>query len=280
MSQVALSKERAPADIRAHYEIEKNLADQLRQASKPNRRALYSALYDELYQRVPHHPQLLQKSSAEATQDAIDQQMKYLAAWLNKTITFLEIGPGDCALALEVCKRVKQVYAVDVSDEITKAKKTPANFNLIISNGCTVPLPPNSVDLAYSNQLMEHLHPDDAFEQLGEIYQALAPGGHYICVTPNRLTGPHDVSREFDEYATGFHLKEYTITELSHLFKQVGFSAIKIYIPSSSKPLMLPLLPFIVGEKLLALFPFFVRKRIARTRVMTKFLNIRLIGKK
>jgi predicted SAM-dependent methyltransferase len=34
-----------------------------------------------------------------------------------------------------------------------------------------------SVDLAYSNQLMEHLHPDDASEQLANVYRALKPGG-------------------------------------------------------------------------------------------------------
>jgi predicted SAM-dependent methyltransferase len=51
---------------------------------------------------------------------------------------------------------------------------------------------------------MEHLHPDDAFEQLKQIYTALTPGGLYICTTPNRLTGPHDVSKYFDETAAGF----------------------------------------------------------------------------
>ena len=63
---------------------------------------------------------------------------------------------------------------------------------------------------------MEHLHPDDALEQLQNIYSALVPGGIYLCITPNRLSGPQDVSRDFDMVATGFHLKEYTISELSN----------------------------------------------------------------
>jgi hypothetical protein len=31
---------------------------------------------------------------------------------------------------------------------------------------------------------MEHLHPEDAFEQLRNIIRALAPGGRYVCITP------------------------------------------------------------------------------------------------
>ena len=50
--------------IREHYEIEKELAARLRSASKEERRNLYTAVYDELMQRVPQHPLLLAKRSA------------------------------------------------------------------------------------------------------------------------------------------------------------------------------------------------------------------------
>ena len=80
------------------------------------------------------------------------------------------------------------------------------------------------------DQLMEHLHPDDALDQLQNIFTALTSAGVYLCITPNRLNGPHDISMYFDEVATGFHLHEYTITELSDLFKKVGFSKVRVYI--------------------------------------------------
>jgi len=60
----------------------------------------------------------------------------------------------------------------------------PANFTLIISDGCSIPAQRNSVDVAYSNQLMEHLHPDDALEQVHNVLDVLKPGGVYICITP------------------------------------------------------------------------------------------------
>lgn len=58
-----------PEQIREYYEIEKELANRLRYASKQERRYLYSSLYDELYRRVPLHPQLTRKlSPVETTQ--------------------------------------------------------------------------------------------------------------------------------------------------------------------------------------------------------------------
>jgi len=160
---------RTAAQLREHYDIEKELAAKLRNASREERQRLYTSLYNELFQRVPSHPQLTQKSSPEMAVAAVATQMKFLGRFLNKDITFLEVGPGDCALSLEMTKYAKQVYAVDVSDEITKGLMPPPNFQLILSDGCSIPIPPSSLDVVYSNQLMEHLHPDDAFEQLRNI---------------------------------------------------------------------------------------------------------------
>jgi SAM-dependent methyltransferase len=71
------------------------------------------------------------------------------------------LGAGDCALSLEIAKRVKHVFAVDVSEQITAGVQTPDNLTVVICDGCTIPLPANTVDVVYSNQLIEHVHPDD-----------------------------------------------------------------------------------------------------------------------
>jgi SAM-dependent methyltransferase len=52
---------------------------------------------------------------------------------------------------------------------------------------------------------MEHLHPDDASEQLANVYRALKPGGVYCCVTPNRISGLHDIPVYFDTVSQGLH---------------------------------------------------------------------------
>jgi len=264
--------------LREHYDIEKELADKLRCAPKEGRRYLYSSLYDELYLRVPHHPQLTNKSSPLKTAQVVSWQMKFLRRFLNKNIIFLEIGPGDCALSIEVTKFAKQVYAVDVSCEITKGLACPSNFHLVLSDGANVPVPQSSVGVAYSNQLMEHLHPDDALKQLKDIYNALIPGGRYICITPNRLNGPHDISKYFDEVATGFHLKEYTISDLSSLFRKIGFSKVKSYVGANGIYISLPMYLFAWYETVLDNIPYKLRKTIVRILPFRLMLGIRLVG--
>src|ERR1700760_4675749 len=188
--------------IRVHYEVERELADRLRNSSRADRRDLYSLVYDELFERVPDHPQLTRKISAEDTRVELELQMRFLRHFLRPGITFLEIGAGDCSLSVEIARTARRVYALDVSESISALAEHPANLERVISDGVSIPVPAGSVDFAYSNQLMEHLHPDDAFEQLRNILQALAPGARYICITPNRLTGPHDVSSHLDRERT------------------------------------------------------------------------------
>lgn len=278
MIEMNRKKERTEKQVREHYEIERGLADRLRNASKKERRALYTSLYEELYRLVPHHAQSTIKASSKQQQEATKSKMKLLTKLLNRNISFLEVGPGDCALAFEVAKYVKDVYAVDVSKTITKSSNVPKNFQLFISDGCSIPVLRNSIDVCYSNQLMEHLHPDDAYDQLKNIFNVLAPGGVYLCVTPNRLNGPHDISKYFDTIATGFHLKEYTIAELSRLFKKVGFSKVMMYMGGKGKYLRLPIVFAVLCESLLESLPDKLRKIVVHTQLIRVLITIRLIG--
>ena len=272
-------EQRTSALLRQHYEVERELADRLRNATREQRRTLYGPVYDELYQRVPHHPQLTRKFSAEITREGLGPQLRLLRPYLRPETTVLEIGPGDCALSMALAQQVRQVYGLDVSEEITHRVSLPSNFQLILSDGTSVPLPPERVDLAYSNQLMEHLHPDDAREQLEGIWRALRPGGMYICITPNRLSGPHDISKYFDSVATGFHLKEYTVEELSRLFREVGFRKVQTLIGRRGVCVRAPIAPVVAGEAALRLLPPSPRRAVGRT-LGRVFLGIRLLGTK
>ncbi|MEZ4863304.1 MAG: methyltransferase domain-containing protein [Caldilineaceae bacterium] len=226
----ANNQPRTDAQLYEHYTIEKELAARLRTATKGERRHLYNVVYDERLQRIPHHPLLTKAQDQAAQQRAVTPQVRLLQPYLKAATRFLEIGPGDGALALAVAQQVKQVYAVDVSEGLVLTATRPANFQFIVTDGIKIPLPPTSVDLAYSNQLMEHLHPEDAAEQLHNLHAALAPGAKYICITPNRLSGPWDISRHFDTLATGLHLKEYTVTELAATLHAAGFAHVEVFI--------------------------------------------------
>jgi SAM-dependent methyltransferase len=222
---------RTPERLRAHYEIERELADRLRGASRVERATLYGLVYDELFRRVPDHPQHTRKADLAFQRRAVASRLRLLEPHVTRESVFMEIGPGDCSLALEIAGRARRVYAVDVSAEITKGLSIPANLDLVICSGAGFTIPPGTVDVAYSNQVLEHLHPDDAIDHIRSVRSALKPGGLYVCVTPNRLSGPHDISQYFDLVATGLHLKEYTARELIDIFTREGYRNVSVLTP-------------------------------------------------
>jgi len=270
---------RLTPELRQHYEIEKSLAQRLRSANADERRGLYSIVYDELYSRVPW----LKSEMFRSREHDVSIQKKLLAPFLKKNLTFLEVGPGDCSVSVAVSKLVKQAVAVDVSEVVKKGwnKSWPKNLKFEISDGVSLPVAHDSVDLAYSHQLMEHLHPDDAVEQLRQIHHALKPGGRYVCVTPNRLYGPSDISGFFDDQeATGLHLKEYTNRELARLFRRVGFKRLHILIGAGGHYFVSPLFPAVILEWLLRLLPHRMSRRVAGWLPIRAVIGIRLIAQK
>jgi SAM-dependent methyltransferase len=271
---------RTQSQIREHYEIEKQIAQHLRESTAEERKTLYTSAYDELLQKVTHHPCLTSKNSAEEAARRVSYEMSNLQPFLKKDYIFLEVGPGDCAVSLAVAKSVKKVYAIDVSKEITKNLDAPPNFELILSDGSSIDVPAESVDVAYSNQLMEHLHPEDSLRQLQNIFRVLKPGGKYFCSTPNRLSGPHDISRHFDPVATGLHLKEFTVIELDEIFRETGFSKTQVYLRFGEKRAFLPVGIFKLAEKALDLLPGGLRKKLTFNRPVRFLLGVKLIGTK
>ncbi|MGH8478784.1 MAG: class I SAM-dependent methyltransferase [Gammaproteobacteria bacterium] len=273
------TKGRSAEAIRRHYDTEKTLAARLRGASREDRPSLYRTVYDDLFRSVPDHPQLVRKHSPEEARRTISAQLRLLGPFLRRDAVFLELGAGDCALSLEIARRVEQVFAVDVSEQITAGVRKPDNLTVVICDGCTIPLPPNTVDLVYSNQLIEHVHPDDLVQQFRSVRSVLRQNGIYLCVTPNRLNGPHDISKYFDDEATGLHIKEYTNAELKALFLEAGFSDCCAYAGAEGRYLKLPVSLPVAIETILQRLPISIRKSIARRFPFTALLGIRMAAR-
>ncbi len=234
-----MSRRQTPAQLREHYAVERELADRLRSASKAERQRLYAPVYAELFARLPHHPQVAYQPDERARRRSARRQMRLLARHLRPDHTFLEIGAGDCSLALAAAERVRRVIALEVSRAALPASThAQGAFALLVSGGSTIPLADASVDTAYSHHVLEHLHPEDAADHLAEVWRVLKPGGRYICVTPNRLSGPHDVSRHFDRCARGLHLWEYTLGELEASLRACGFGRVRVIL--GTRGLFLP----------------------------------------
>ncbi len=273
---------RTPAQIREHYVVERELADRLRTAPRGERAALYGAVYDELFRRVPHHPQLLAQGArlAERRHQSVEHQWRLVRRFIARDGVFLEVGAGDCALSIRVAGLARTVYAIDVSDELTRRVALPANVELRLTDGAAVPAPSGAVDVAFSHQLMEHLHPEDALEQLREIQRTLRRGGVYLCITPNRLSGPHDVSGHFDEQATGLHLREYSARELGALFFEAGFREVRFFAGARGCYVRVPYALVALAEALLEPLPRRLRKMLGTLAPMRALLGLRVAAVK
>ena len=267
--------------IIAHYELERRLAAKMRQSNRDEReQGLYTQLYDALLSGLDDHPRKKRVSLADATK-YISRQVRMIKSHIRPDDVFLEIGGGDCKVALAVAPMVKRSVVLDVTDELVPQEPGVDNFEFVKTSGVHIPMPDESVSFVYSNQLMEHLHPQDALEQLNEVFRVLKPGGRYLCRTPNRLTGPHDVSKYFDDEPTGMHIREYTYGELDKLFHDAGFRGGRIvmapralYLATVPRFLVLPI------EAMVQRIPRKLHTAICRSAIVRALMGITMIANK
>jgi ubiquinone/menaquinone biosynthesis C-methylase UbiE len=268
---------RSEADITEHYLLERTLAERLQKAPASERQELYSSLYDELYARLPRHPRHTRRYDANHA----GKQVTILRRLVPRGASFLEIGAGDGAVSLAMSEMCSEAIAVDVTERAIIGGSRPANFKFALSDGIGMPVPSGTIDFAYSHQLMEHLHPEDAFRQLAEIFRVLRPGGTYLCITPSRLTGPHDVSRYFDREAQGFHLKEYSYREMEEVFGRAGFTRIRACIMRGDRFAgTVGIGPIVAVEKLYDVVPGRLRESLNTNRYVRAVLGISVLAEK
>jgi SAM-dependent methyltransferase len=228
---------RPPERLVAHYELERRLSDRLRFAGRGERSRLYTEVYSELFDSLPDHPQ---KTATDSRVERIAKQVRLLKSWIRPSDVYLEIGCGDALLPFALSGSAGEVLGLDVTDVLVDFAAAPSNFRFLTTDGVNIPLADNSVDLAHSDQLMEHLHVEDAETQLREIYRVLRPGGRYVCKTPSSVTGPHDISVFFDEVARGMHMREYDYSSLRALMLKAGFHSVEFPLVASGHRIATP----------------------------------------
>ncbi len=271
---------RTDVQIREHYELEKCLAERLKSSTAAERRELYGRSYNKLYSSLPHHPRHLRQMSARQLSHHVASQMQVIERFLNPDCVFVEVGSGDGSLLRTVAPRVHAAYGVEVSavTATSAVSALPPNAMSVIYDGQKLPFQEKRLSLVFSNAVMEHLHPDDAFEQLRGIADALAPAGKYVFYTPHRFMGPGDVSKYFDTVATGFHLKEYTYRELRRLLFAAGYSSVAGLVRFRGAYRVFPIFLLILNELLLSLLPYRIRHKVAWNRLMQRLLQIRIVA--
>lgn len=274
--------QRSGKQIEEQYRVEIELADRLRQASRDERRGLYSKVYDELYTRVPHHPGVARQQQPSVLEARVREQIRPIRPYLTPQTIFLEIGAGDCRLALALTSMVSRVLVVEVSNEkALKRLQVPANFESVLSDGVDFNVPyAGEITVAYSNQVIEHLHPEDAAGHMRDVHRALAPGGVFVCRTPHLFVGPSDVSKHFDRVPRGMHLKEYTVLELVDLMRDAGFRSVKKQVAIGAHVLNVPTAPCVAIEGMVAPLPYLPRRILSRALPLRPILSLCLVARK
>jgi len=259
---------RTAAQLWNHFQVEKSLGDQIRCSRREERAELFARLYDELFRKVPDHPRLHRRESEEESRRSVLARLGILRGLLKPETVFMEIAPGDCRLACAVADQVKEVYAADISDQRASGLVCPSNFHMTVFDGFRLELPPTSVDVAFSYQFLEHLHPEDVAPHMELVARALKPGGCYVLDTPHQFSGPHDISRYFSQTAQGFHMHEWTYAEIAALGRRHGFGRMSVYRFGRRWDTPLASVATLLVERLVSVMPYALRWRLSQRLFM------------
>ncbi len=214
--------------LERQYELEKGLAKRIRRAPAAYRteetaqaEELISALQREI-RGVASDEDLCKGTSRRTT--------KLIAKIIGRNKCVIDIGCGTGLLVRSLAASQASAIGVDVCSSAIETAIAKSghldNTEFLCASVEEATLSPQSFDAACSIAVIEHLHPEALDDHVSRIYSLLRPGGIFIIQTPNRLDGPHDVSRHFvplGRPAEGLHLREYTKRELVAILRTAGF---------------------------------------------------------
>jgi SAM-dependent methyltransferase len=206
--------------VNYHLSLEIELTARLLASTPESRWATFQECYDELYGSLPWLAGTGGVGDLNGWNQVIGPPPQRL----------YEIGSGDGGLARALASLGYEVVATDVSVRRGRERQGAAGLTWGVTDGVHLDrfTELEAYDVVISDQLVEHLHPDDIGEHLRGCRSILRPGGRYIVQTPHAFTGPHDVSSVFGyEEPVGMHLREYTTAELKRELRRAGFSSVK-----------------------------------------------------
>jgi SAM-dependent methyltransferase len=214
-----------------HWDSERRLRRELLAATPENR----WQIFDEGYSR--HYRELTWLRSSAATWNW--QEWLDLVGKAPKKI--FEIGSGKGSLIKALAAVGHDCTATEITRERGARWVQDQNIQWHTTDGVHLDRyePAGSYDIAISNQVIEHMHPDDLLDHFRGVHAILRPKGTYLLATPHRYMGPCDVSCVFgSSKCEGQHLKEYTYKEISQVAKAAGFRVVagSLRFPHALRP--------------------------------------------
>lgn len=211
-----------------HWQLERQLTAELLQSAPGERWGVFDRCYTRLYDELDW----LNKFSGDAdTAPPAERFARWLQLVGPPPKSVYEIGSGQGDLIVFLARNGHHCKGSEITGKRGEALVADAHPNLSWGRSDGVHLgtfePAGTYDAVVSDQVIEHLHPDDLNCHLRGVHSILKKGGRYVFNTPNRYTGPHDVSRVFKiAEPQGMHLKEYTNRELAEAVRRAGFVSV------------------------------------------------------
>ena len=246
VNELSLSSIKSPAtkavdpEIRCRWKaLEFEYAKRLRECPAQERKALYMEAYSVVSELAVER--FKSDRPEDRTAGTSKKTVTLISKFVDENDDVLEVGSGRGYTCFMLSPHVKSMVGIEVSTSgIKESREISAQMGLknvefkqISATDLTEIFEPNRFNICTCIDVLEHLHPEDAKEHLYQAFSILKPGGRYFVQMPNRLTGPHDITKtEFPEAkeALGFHLNESTYKEVVRTMKAIGFEKFRIVI--------------------------------------------------
>lgn len=207
--------------LRHHLIVELSVTEELL-ASDPDRRAeVFAAGYARIYRELWWF---------NAADDAAGANVPDIAPWVSALgpapASIYEVGSGQGALARALGAAGYDVVATDISPERGGDRAAEGTVRWAHTDGVHLDrhAEPGTFDAVISDQVVEHLHPDDFVAHLRGARALLRDGGVYAFRTPHGPSGPYDSSLAFGfPIPIATHLREYSFAERVEALREAGF---------------------------------------------------------
>jgi SAM-dependent methyltransferase len=215
------------AMILNHWELEKRLTLQLKASRPEDRWEVFDRCYSELYGTLDWLNHLTQTDDGA---QSVHRNRVWRTLIGEPPQKIYEVGSGKARLITWLATQGFVCRATEVTRERGQAHAVEnPNLTWGISDGIHLDQfeTPSSYNAVISDNVIEHLHPDDVLEHFKGVWKLLTPGGRYIFCTPHQCAGPADISSVFGcRRPEGMHLREYTFGELAGICCQAGFNKV------------------------------------------------------
>ncbi len=215
--------------VEQYYRVESDYAQQILLSPKNSmdRLRLFQEGYNEITKIINTH------NPGGGETNYTDLVVSLIKKRLNKGSSVFDIGCASGNLLYELAVNGYDIEGIDVSDELIKMAKDKLRLvsksNSVNQSDIVSYNPQKPFDCIVMDNVIEHFHPDSVDDILQKCHKMLKKDGYIVILTPHKFSGPHDISKHFlplGSKAKGFHLKEFSFTDLQMHLKQAGFQTV------------------------------------------------------